>query len=755
MASALVAVRSMRTRRNNEERAKDVGDCGVIVKMPPPKDVLEDVKVSRRVISALAVWWPERRMVFTADQVYFSSTFDEISVIDTIPVLEIEKVQQLRRQARTPLARATSQQLAVFESSKSRLSLAQTSWKSEIELGCSSDPIIRCSSINSDRPEDYDEDHNPEHILVIHTNKDGPCVGRQSVILLRSKTERDAVASKLEKIMKRAHDLQDALLHPGRRALVRRNCFALYNSNVVQGFTISVIVLSFITTCYESQRRPADNSLESRIIFVLEVIYTCTFALELIFNFCGNFFLPFFRDWPNWFDLCVVAISIAGLVQRDLPAVAVLRLVRLVRVLRVLRLVRFLAPLRLLTTALYNSVEPVIYSFILLGLVTTIFAVIATDMFADMNPEKFGDLESSVFTLFQVSTGDAWASDITRGVVEQSPEHGAWVHLFFVGFFLMVGIVLMNIVIAVLLGPPSLPQLPPLNPRTWSVSLIHQKTSVPALISVCLYVCAGICVRPDEFLTTVSNEKEERRKKHEAHLSEMRVDHSLDKKWPLDPLIVGLATFTSHDDLRTKIAKVMSYTHMCGNLISRQKLCLSRRTTRHASTYLSIHPSMHTQVYERFDIDESGSLSLEELNRGLGLLSLGQKVQLSAEDFEALTMHGQFLNVNRELGPKGFEDMIVSQLRLYTNRKVVSILNRLDFKEWDSQDAVRVGAGCVGVSLSLCLSPSVSLSLSLSFSLSVSLSHFLALSVSLFLALSCSLLRSLFLICSHSCFLSL
>ena len=49
----------------------------------------------------------------------------------------------------------------------------------------------------------------------------------------------------------------------------------------------------------------------------------------------------------------------------------------------------------MLTTALYNSVEPVIYSFILLGLVTTIFAVIATDMFADINPENFGDLESA------------------------------------------------------------------------------------------------------------------------------------------------------------------------------------------------------------------------------------------------------------------------------------------------------------------------------------------------------------------------
>ena len=77
-----------------------------------------------------------------------------------------------------------------------------------------------------------------------------------------------------------------------------------------------------------------------------------------------------------------------------------------------------------------------------------------------------------------------------------------------------------------------------------------------------LSVCAGICVQPDEFLTTVNEEKEERRRQREALLSEMRVSHSLDKKWPLDPLIAGLTTFTSHEDLRTKIAKVESYAHI-------------------------------------------------------------------------------------------------------------------------------------------------------------------------------------------------
>ena len=54
----------------------------------------------------------------------------------------------------------------------------------------------------------------------------------------------------------------------------------------------------------------------------------------------------------------------------------------------------------------------------------------------------------------QVSTGDSWASVITRGLIynEDSNYSGAFVSIFFVSYVLVVGVVLMNIVVAVLLG---------------------------------------------------------------------------------------------------------------------------------------------------------------------------------------------------------------------------------------------------------------------------------------------------------------
>ena len=71
--------------------------------------------------------------------------------------------------------------------------------------------------------------------------------------------------------------------------------------------------------------------------------------------------------------------------------------------------------------------------------------------FQQMDPENFGDMEKTAFSLFQVSTGDSWASSITRGLVERNPDSAFGVHAFFVIFFLMVGVVLMNVVIAILL----------------------------------------------------------------------------------------------------------------------------------------------------------------------------------------------------------------------------------------------------------------------------------------------------------------
>jgi len=86
--------------------------------------------------------------------------------------------------------------------------------------------------------------------------------GRPSVVHSGSKSERDAISALLETIVKRAQARQNALLQPGKLALAQRKCLAAYNSDAVQGCAICVIVLSFITTCYDSQVKPPGKLIE-------------------------------------------------------------------------------------------------------------------------------------------------------------------------------------------------------------------------------------------------------------------------------------------------------------------------------------------------------------------------------------------------------------------------------------------------------------------------------------------------------------
>ena len=161
-----------------------------------------------------------------------------------------------------------------------------------------------------------------------------------------------------------------------------------------------------------------------------------------------NRWSAFWGDGWNVFDFCVVVISIISLAVPSLPALNVLRLIR---IFKMVRLFRKLTSLRILIHALSSSVIPVINSFVLLLLVSSVYAVVATDLFRNES-ELFADFTKSLFTLFQIASGGSWASTVARNVMENySGGDKGWVGLFFVSYVLIIAVVMMNIVVAVLL----------------------------------------------------------------------------------------------------------------------------------------------------------------------------------------------------------------------------------------------------------------------------------------------------------------
>jgi voltage-gated sodium channel len=163
------------------------------------------------------------------------------------------------------------------------------------------------------------------------------------------------------------------------------------------------------------------------------------FVLELLLRMVAHG-RRFFRDPWNLFDLAVVGVAV-------LPASESLSALRALRVLRVLRVITVVPSLRRVVDGLLRAVPGMGAVGALLVLVIYVSAVIATGLFSKAAPEYFGHLGTSLFTLFQAMTGEAWP-DIAREVMAVHPA--AWI--FFVLYILVVGFAVLNLFIAVIVN---------------------------------------------------------------------------------------------------------------------------------------------------------------------------------------------------------------------------------------------------------------------------------------------------------------
>ena len=70
-----------------------------------------------------------------------------------------------------------------------------------------------------------------------------------------------------------------------------------------------------------------------------------------------------------------------------------------------------------------------------------------------MKGRYFGTFLRAMLTMFQVMTGDSWAEGVSRPIMEWYPDNGqrVLVQMYFVSYILIVGIILTNVVVAVLL----------------------------------------------------------------------------------------------------------------------------------------------------------------------------------------------------------------------------------------------------------------------------------------------------------------
>jgi len=255
-----------------------------------------------------------------------------------------------------------------------------------------------------------------------------------------------------------------------------------------------VIVASFALDVGEAELLPEKDSETDKIFRIFDGVFTFIFLMELVANLFANsesFFKAFFADAWNVLDFVVVLLSLFTLMLTSSSSKASdkIKVLRLIKIFRIVRLFRRLKSLNRIVSALGSSIIPVLNSFVILLLVTCMYATLGTYLFGRGTPknnENFTKFSVSLFSMFQVissyrvcrethgtcaywcviclvsythscakqvMSGDAWASEITRSLFDNNDSSGndQAVAFFFVSFFLIVGMVLASVVLTVLL----------------------------------------------------------------------------------------------------------------------------------------------------------------------------------------------------------------------------------------------------------------------------------------------------------------
>ncbi len=211
---------------------------------------------------------------------------------------------------------------------------------------------------------------------------------------------------------------------------------AFVESSAFRNFIMTVIVFNAVTLGLDTLPFNADWFMESLPLIdrVVVGIFLVELALKLV-----AYRLRFFRSGWNWFDLIVILASV-------LPMAGSFSVLRSLRILRAFRLFSVMPEMRKVVEALLRAIPGMGAVMAVLGLTFYVSAVMATKLYSETNPERFGTLGDTAFSLFQVMTLEGWATDLALPVMEFHP----WAWLFFLVFIVLTSFAILNLFIAII-----------------------------------------------------------------------------------------------------------------------------------------------------------------------------------------------------------------------------------------------------------------------------------------------------------------
>eukprot|EP00931_Biecheleriopsis_adriatica_P059450 TRINITY_DN3556_c0_g2_i1.p1 TRINITY_DN3556_c0_g2~~TRINITY_DN3556_c0_g2_i1.p1 ORF type:complete len:448 (-),score=113.39 TRINITY_DN3556_c0_g2_i1:84-1427(-) len=204
------------------------------------------------------------------------------------------------------------------------------------------------------------------------------------------------------------------------------------------------------------------------------IFFNVAFAIELALNMYSFWCKAFWKSGWNVFDFVVVTIGLINMTPIPMPGP--LKLLRMMRAFRVFRLFKRVKSLNKIITSLARALPSHMNAFCILTLVMAIYAMLGVEFFLEYANDGFlenesgnrfeyvtarnlpygyeywGNFGKSMYTMFQVLTTESWSEVVGRPLLHTTNDiltFGA--SFFFVSFQIICGIVLVNVVIAILL----------------------------------------------------------------------------------------------------------------------------------------------------------------------------------------------------------------------------------------------------------------------------------------------------------------
>lgn len=215
----------------------------------------------------------------------------------------------------------------------------------------------------------------------------------------------------------------------------------LVDSQRFQIFISGVIVLNAIVLGIETYVTPDTETF----VFLMRIneFFYIIFLIELILRMVSYFPRPlnFFRSGWNIFDFIVIGAAL-------IPAIrAQAEVLRLLRLARIVRLLRFLPNARVLLSTMGKALPSVLSMVVLVILILFIYGMVGFVMFSDALPQEWGNIGSSMMTLFILLTLENFPT-----YLDQAQEVTPFASIFFLSYVLIAAFVVLNLVLGIVVG---------------------------------------------------------------------------------------------------------------------------------------------------------------------------------------------------------------------------------------------------------------------------------------------------------------